>query len=421
MGDIFTCETPVPLEFIILIAPNVSDQMGGEAIKALQTCLELQKRNLPYHQITHQRVRHIMAEKFPQIPVSFVEESKLQAWLWKSQIFRPMVKLIFQWHAAKMASELLKQHPGAVVHYTSPVSPVLPAFRIKNARVVMGPINGNIYYPPGFYHRESWTDWFRRVSHPTLQRLHRIFFRGKQSADVLLISGNAERTRKSLLIAGCRESQFEPTIDSGIENRLLEMPIAKHQGQNLRFVHNGRLVDHKGADLAIKAVAKTKLPIHMTVIGRGVERPKLIQLAKDLKIEDRVEFIEWIEDHDQVAQTLQQFRAFVFPSLAEANGIVVQEAMMLGIPVIALDWGGPALLVTPECGYLVKADSEEQVTTDIAKAMDELAANGELATRMGTAGRERAVREGYLWSDLIGHWIGIYQKMARSPAVAEAS
>ena len=402
-------DTDVP--FIILIAPNVSDQMGGEAIKALQTCLELQKRNLPYHQITHERVRSIMATKFPQIPVTFVKETGFQAWLWKSKIFRPMVKLVFQWHAAKLAGELLKQRPGGVVHYTSPVSPVLPAFRITGARVVMGPLNGNIYYPPGFYDRESWTDWFRRVSHPTLQFLHRLFFRGKQSADVLLISGDAERTRRSLLIAGCRAEQFEPTIDSGIENRLLEMPIASHVGQNLRFVHNGRLVDHKGADLCIKAVAKTKLPIHLTVIGRGVERPKLIQLAKDLNVADRVEFIEWIEDHDKVAETLQQFRAFVFPSLAEANGIVVQEAMMLGIPVIALDWGGPALLVTPECGYLVAAKDEEQVAGDIAKAMDELAADGERATRMGAAGRARAVQQGYLWSDLIGHWISVYRKL----------
>lgn len=400
--------------FVILIAPNVSDQMGGEAIKALQTCLELQKRNLPYHQITHERVRRIMGEKFPQIPVSFVAETPVQAFLWKSVILRPLVKLIFQRNAAKVATELLKQHPGAVVHYTSPVSPVLPAFVIPGAKVVMGPINGNIYYPPAFQDRESWTDWFRRVSHPALQFFHKLFFRGKQSADVLLISSNSERTRRSLRMAGCRESQFEGTIDSGIENRLFELPLARHEGQNLRFVHNGRLVDHKGADLAIKSVAKTKLPITMTVIGRGVERPKLIQLAKDLKIEDRIEFIEWIEDHSKVAETLQQFRAFVFPSLAEANGIVVQEAMTLGIPVIALDWGGPALLVTPECGYLVKPDSDDYVTTEIAKAMDTLAADGDLATRMGEAGRARARAEGYLWSDLIGHWIRVYQRVSEA-------
>lgn len=400
--------------FVILIAPNVSEQMGGEAMKALHIWLELNKRGIRTHQITHERVKDQVQAKYPGMDVSYVNETRVQAWLWKSKVLRPLLKLIFQWRSAKIARRILKDHPNAIVHYTSPVSPVLPAFRIPDARIVIGPLNGNIYYPPGFRHRESWTDWFRRWTHPFLQFGHKLFFRGKQSANVLLVAGG-KRTYQSLRWAGCRQEQFVDSIDSGILDRLKDLPLASHEGQNLNFVHNGRLVDHKGTDLVIRALAKARHPLRLEVIGRGPEQAKLKRLAHDLGLDGRVTFTEWIADHSKVAQILQQFRAFVFPSLAEANGIVVQEAMMLGVPVIALDWGGPALLVTPECGVLVQPTDEETVTTDLARAMDNLAENPDRAQAMAIAGRQRAIEQGYLWSDLISRWIDLYRKLAGLP------
>ncbi len=65
-------------------------------------------------------------------------------------------------------------------------------------------------------------------------------------------------------------------------------------------------------------------------------RPRAGQRANgstgELNLGGRVTFIEWIKEHSQVATTLQQFRAFVLPEPGlEANGIVVQEAMLLGV------------------------------------------------------------------------------------------
>src|SRR6185436_6751806 len=118
-----------------------------------------------------------------------------------------------------------------------------------------------------------------------------------------------------------------------------------HEGRNLKFVHNGRLVAHKGADLAIRALSRTKHPVELEIVGRGPERERLERLAKKLFVSERVKFTPWIEDHSKLPEYMRQFRGMVFPSLAEANGIVVQEAMVMGLPVICLDWGGPSLLV----------------------------------------------------------------------------
>jgi glycosyltransferase involved in cell wall biosynthesis len=402
--------------FVILLAPNACERMGGEAIKALQIWLALERIGVKTHQITHERVKKELEAKYPHANVTYVKETWLNKFLYFICCHKQFViEAMFMWNAGKIARKMLKEHPGAVVHITAPVSPILPSFRIPGARVVIGPLNGNIYYPPAFQNRESFFDRVRRLSHRWMQYAHGLFFRGKQTADALLISGG-ERTYQSLRWAGCRDEQFVDSLDSGILDRLGQMPLAQHSGRNMRFVHNGRLVDHKGTDLAIRALAKTKNPVTLEIIGRGPMLPRLHQITEELGLKDRVIFTDWFEDHSKVAQTLQQFRGFVFPSLAEANGIVVQEAMMLGLPTIALDWGGPSLLITPECGFLIKPTDEETVTTQIAQAMDRLAEDGELAQRMAQAGRNIATKRGFLWEDLIHQWMPLYRKLAAQKA-----
>ena len=396
---------------VILIAPNVSEQMGGEAIKALQICQSLAAAGVRVRQVTHVRVRPELDAKFPHLRVSYVQNSALQSFLWRVPVLRPLLRIHFQWHASRMARRLAAEEPGAVVHYTSPVSPVLPVFAVPGVPVVVGPVNGNIYFPRSFRHRENWTNWFKRVSHPALQVVVGTLFPGKRKAAALLVAGG-ERTARSLRWAGCRADRFVTSADSGIPDRLHALPRSVQRGVNLRFVHNGRLKDHKGTDLILRAMARTTHPVELTIIGRGPERANLDRLTRELNLTDRVTFIPWIEDHAKVAETLQQFRAFVLPSFLEANGIVVQEAMMLGLPVVALDWGGPQLLVTPETGVLIEPTDEPTVIAELAATLDRLAIDGELADHMGRAGRQRAVDEGYRWSDLIQRWMDVYRRVA---------
>jgi glycosyltransferase involved in cell wall biosynthesis len=250
----------------------------------------------------------------------------------------------------------------------------------------------------------------RRWLHPFLQLVLRFAITGKQHADALLVAGG-NRTYQSLRMCGCREEQFVDSLDSGVLDRLYALPRVTHTGRNLRFFVNGRLVGHKGTDLIIKALKQTTNAIEFDIIGRGPMLQSLKALTAQLKLQDRVNFIEWIPDHSKVAETLRQYRALVFPSLAEANGIVVQEAMVQGLPVIALNWGGPSLLVTPQTGLLIEPVSEEHVVSELAKAMDLLAADGALAEQMSIASRKRALDCGFLWSDVILNWTAVYRRV----------
>jgi glycosyltransferase involved in cell wall biosynthesis len=401
---------------VILVSPNVSEQMGGEAIKALQIYLELKRQGVWVHQITHERVKAELESRFPDMQVSFVKDTNLQKGLNRIAPLAPLLNVVFLWRARQLAQTILKDRPDAVVHFNAPVSPVLPYFRVPGASVVIGPLNGNVHYPPAFRTQEPLSYRLRRWLHPILQFLNRFTMQGKQHAGALLVSGG-ERTYQSLRMCGCRDEQFVDSVDSGVLDRLYANPRITHTGTNIRFFQNGRLVRHKGTGLVIRALKQTKNKIEFDIIGRGPELVTLRALTAALDLEDRVHFIEWIPDHSKVAEMLRQYRAFVFPSLAEANGIVVQEAMAQGLPVIALDWGGPSLLVTPETGVLIEPKSEEHVIRELAKAMDRLSEDGGLAERMSIAGRQRAFDEGYLWSGLVEKWVSVYLRVREARAV----
>lgn len=396
--------------FVCLIAPNVSEQMGGEAIMALQIYGELEARGIQVHQISHGRVREEISRKYPRMSISYLDDNGLDRLLWKSKVFAPLLGPLYMWKAARLAARLAKGRPGAIVHYTSPVSPVTPQFRTRGVPVVIGPITGNIHHPPAFRGREGRSDKLRRWFLRPVQLAHRLFFPGKRTADVVLVAGG-DRTRRSLKMAGCRESQFRESLCCGIPDSTAERPLIEHRGPNFRFVHNGRLVPHKGADLIIKALARTRNPVQLDIIGRGPERPRLERLAAELGVQDRVRFVEWFQDHEEMYRSLHGYRGFVFPSLAEAHGIVVQEAMMMGLPVVCADWGGPAALVTPECGVLIEPTSEDALVAGLAEAMDRLGEDGELADRMARAGRESALKQGFSWSDVIEGWVAIYREL----------
>src|ERR1700722_16528848 len=91
---------------VILVSPNVSEQMGGEAIKALQIYLELDRQGVEVHQIAHERVREELTAKFPKMRVTYLEDDLLQKALWASKAGRPVVRLVFQKRAARAADAI---------------------------------------------------------------------------------------------------------------------------------------------------------------------------------------------------------------------------------------------------------------------------------------------------------------------------
>jgi len=388
----------------ILIAPNVSEQMGGEAAKALQIFRELQKASPDVVQITHARNRNEVDGRLKLKNVRFVDDTPVSLFLWRVKPLRLLLDPWFSWKAVRLAERLAAETPAqeSIVWQTEPNSPVAPRAMSKHFNV-LGPINGNIYYPAEFRDRESSLARVRRVTHMPLQRLQRVFRSTLRRADLILVAGG-DRTKQSLLAAGCSDRRMLDVPDCGVDESLLERPRVAHAGRNPRFVHFGRLVFHKGTALIIRALTKTQPDIRLDIVGRGPELEPCKALVAELGLQERVRFLDWYPAREDLLASLSGYRGLVLPSLEDANGMVVQEGMALGLPPICLDWGGPQLLIEHGVsGYLVPTGTPDAIAAGLGKHMDALAADGEMADRMSIAARSQA--QVWRWPTLTVDWM----------------
>ncbi len=386
--------------------------MGGEAIKAYQYFRHLLDHGFDAVLLTHERNRAGLIGEFPAERLIFVPETRLQALLWSSVVFRPLVAVYFHLAAARVVARF--DPDRTILHYLCPISPVMPRFAPSGYRVVIGPLSGNIYHPPPFARRASLVSRMESVLHRPVQRLLGFLLGDKKRADHLLVSG-AERTRMSLEWAGCDRGRMTDVADSGVSTRIAATARAVQEGRNPRFVAAGRLIELKGFDLAIAAVSRSRPDVTLTIFGEGPYRPHLEGLVARLGLADRVFLPGWIANDDLPA-AMQQFRGFVFPTLREANGIAMQEAMMLGVPVIALRWGGPAMLADDTSAILIEPRDEETVVASLAEAMDRLADDADHAEALSVAARQRAEAD-FDWGVVAASWAVAYERVAPGEVV----
>jgi glycosyltransferase involved in cell wall biosynthesis len=123
----------------------------------------------------------------------------------------------------------------------------------------------------------------------------------------------------------------------------------------------------------------------LVLVGAGPDTDELRTLASDLGLGTSVVFRGLLTNpFPQVAAST----AFVMSSEEEGFGLVLVEAMALGVPVISTDCpGGPReILRDGAAGLLVPADDEQA----LAQAMQRIAVDPSLQRRLASAGTERA-------------------------------
>ena len=99
-----------------------------------------------------------------------------------------------------------------------------------------------------------------------------------------------------------------------------------------------RLVEYKRVEDLIRAVhiVKETIPdIQCKIVGTGPLDEQLKNLSKELNLEDNVEFLGFVEKHEDVMKIVNSSRVFCLPSIVEGFGIVIIEALSLKTPFVA--------------------------------------------------------------------------------------
>jgi glycosyltransferase involved in cell wall biosynthesis len=101
-----------------------------------------------------------------------------------------------------------------------------------------------------------------------------------------------------------------------------------------------RLVEYKRVEDLIRAIdiVKKSVPdIQCKIIGTGPMEDELKNLVKTLNLEDNVEFLGFVEKHEDVMKVVNSSKIFCLPSIVEGFGIVVIEALSLKTPFVAAE------------------------------------------------------------------------------------
>ena len=274
--------------------------------------------------------------------------------------------------------------------------------------------------------------WFRNFTAPQSKLI--TTFRGYDISYILQEKGDRiyDRLWKTgdLFLANCEffkqrvvklggSPQKTLVHRSGLDcNKFIFTPRYPSPDGKVRIATTGRLVEKKGIEYAIRAVAmqaKIYPNIEYNIIGDGELKADLMQLIQELNIGDIVKLLGW-KNEQEIIEILDRSHIFIAPSVTAKDGNqdapinVLKEAMAMGLPVISTYHGGiPELVEDGLSGFLVP----ERDADAIADKLNYLIEHPEIWHSMGKAGRTR-VEEKYDMNKLNDELVEIYQQLLNS-------
>jgi glycosyltransferase involved in cell wall biosynthesis len=205
----------------------------------------------------------------------------------------------------------------------------------------------------------------------------------------VVVACNAD-VAASLAAVGARPE----VIGHGVDIHRFHPPCHdRRDGERVLAV--GRLVEKKGFDVLLHALARTADPWRLDIVGDGPERRRLADLVERLGLGGRVRFRGRLT-HACLPAAYAAADVVVVPSRVDRHGDrdglpnVVLEAMASARPVVASDVAAVATAVGDgDTGLLIPPDDPEP----LAAALDRLAGDAALRRRLGARARRAAVAD----------------------------
>lgn len=228
------------------------------------------------------------------------------------------------------------------------------------------------------------------ISHYVQQNGPNVYTRPFKHVDYCL--ANCEFFRQRVIDIGWSPDKIAVHF-SGLDLNKFNLHLRQlNPGDSVHIATTGRLVEKKGIEYAIRAVAKVAEQhpnLTYSIIGDGPLRDHLTAVIKELQAESYIHLLGW-KNEVEIIQILDQCHLFIAPSVTASDGNqdapinVLKEAMAMGLPVISTTHGGiPELVEDGISGYLVP----ERDVASLADKLNTLITHPEQWPAMGQAGR----------------------------------
>jgi colanic acid/amylovoran biosynthesis glycosyltransferase len=226
--------------------------------------------------------------------------------------------------------------------------------------------------------------------------------------------------RDRLIEVGCdprRVAVHHMGVDT---TRFRFRPRHKVPGQPVRLLTIGRLIEKKGVEFALRAVAdlvRNGVDLRYRVVGDGPMRFGLERLAELLGIGEIVEFQGW-RDQASISELIDDSDILLAPSVTTRDGdqegipVTLMEAMASGMPVVATRHSGIPELVDDGCSGLLVAERD---CDELVVALNRLIGAPATWPAMSKAARQKIIDEFNLAS-LNGALVERFDALLAEPA-----
>jgi len=180
--------------------------------------------------------------------------------------------------------------------------------------------------------------------------------------------------RRSSLVLTCSRHMERTLRANGVDAEALELPVApptrsfrRRPAAHPQFVFSGRIAPEKGVPQLVNAFARVAARVpnaRLTICGDGRVRGDVEAAIRANRVDDSVSLTGWL-DPIVVERHLEDAWALVAPAIwAEPLGLVVPEAIVRGVPVIASRIGGFSETVEEERSGLLATNGDEASLAD---------------------------------------------------------
>ena len=226
--------------------------------------------------------------------------------------------------------------------------------RLPNILTIIG---GDIYDPTkkSSPHRAALT---RTINSFVMNAAHQII---AISSDTKRKAEQFYKIKKEILVINYG---FLPPKDTPV-NDIVEVPKGKYC-----LIAIGRLVERKGFEFLIRAMVELPDDIILYIIGDGPLETSLRALGDVCRLNGRLRLMGYVP-REKICAYLRSVDCFVLSSLHEGLGIVVQEAMYAGLPIVSTSDGGQVdLIENHRNGILVRPGDVKSLVTAIRELYD---------------------------------------------------
>jgi len=159
--------------------------------------------------------------------------------------------------------------------------------------------------------------------------------------------------------------------------------------EEVRFLFCGQLISRKGVDVLLQAfdrLVHKGYPVRLLLVGRRAELDQMLTMVST-EAKNRISY-EGFFDPKRLSEIYSQAHVFVLPSRYDGWGVVVNQALGAGLPVICTDavGAGHDLVDDGVNGYRVPAGDAEELTG----RMEDLVVQRERIPEFGAASRRLA-------------------------------